>query len=187
MNAPPKRRAVLLGILAVAACTSPEPAYYTLAAVPGQAMRAGQGSVKLRRIGLAGYLDRPQIVRTSDPYRLNVAAGERWGEPVGDMFGRVLSEDLGQRLPGRLVFSAAGSLTTDADVALAIDVQRFDADSANQVTLLAQVSVEPLRGRGTTRTVRLTLASPNGTTQGIVATMSAALGQLADQVAPLLA
>ena len=93
-------RRALLVLLAVAGCASPDPAYYTLRPVAGTAVPSGGGPVKLARPGLAGYLDRPEIVRNSATNRLTLQSGERWGEPVGDMIGRVLAEDMGQRLPG---------------------------------------------------------------------------------------
>ena len=61
------------------ACTSPEPAYYTLAPVPGTPRRGGVALIELRRPGLAGYLDRPEIVRSGSAYQLRVAGSERWG------------------------------------------------------------------------------------------------------------
>lgn len=194
-----RRRAVLLGVLA-ASCASPEPTYYTLAPVPGasapgaaasgSATPAGGGprTVQLRRPGLAGYLDRPEIVRGGGPYQLRVAGTERWGEPLGDLIGRVTAENLAARLPGTTVFTEAGSITADPDTTVELDVQRFDADAAGQVSLLAQVSVQ--RGRdwqGTrTRTLRLTATPASGSTADLVAAMSRVLGQLADEVAAML-
>ena len=39
----------------------------------------------LRQIGLARYLERSQIVRSSENYRLDVMANDWWGEPLGAM------------------------------------------------------------------------------------------------------
>jgi len=184
----PRRRLLVLLTTAatLASCASPDPTFYTLAAVPGMARPPGSGSIKLRRIGLAGYLDRAQIVRTGGDYRLALAAGERWGEPLGDMIGRILTEDLTQRLPGRTVFTAAGSLTTSSDVNIEIDLQRFDADPADVVTLLAQVAVEPAQGNGgATEVFRLTAPAGSSATPAIVGTMSRLLGELADRIATM--
>lgn len=192
MSQPTSRRRLLalLPALAVpaalAACASPEPALYALAVMPGTTRPAGRGTLKLRRIGLAGYLDRPQIVRTGSDYRLVVDSGERWGEPVDDMMARILAEDLTQRLPGRTVFTSAGTLSADADATVEIDLQRLDADGTGTVTLLAQVAVDPSRGRqGGVRTVRLTSPAGGSATPSIVAAMSKLVGQLADQIAAM--
>jgi len=171
-----------------AACTSPEPAYYTLAAVPGVPQRGGPATVELRRPGLAGYLDRPGIVRSNSAYSLLVTGSERWGEPLGDLFARILAEDLNSRLPGSSVFTSAGSITAEADATVETDIQRFDADPSGQVVLLAQVAVSRglARGSAATRVVRLTVQPASARTADLVAAMSTALGQLADTLAAML-
>ena len=172
----------------VAACTSPEPAYYTLAAVPGAARSGGPAQVELRRIGLAGYLDRSEIVRASSAYSLRLNGAERWGEPFGDLVARILAEDLNMRLPGTSVFTSAGSITAVADATIEMDIQRFDADASGQAVLLAQVAVSrgQARASAATRVVRLTVQPASRSTTDLVAGMSKGLGQLADAVADML-
>mgnify|MGYP006156948625 CR=1 FL=1 len=46
-----------------------------------------RGSVEIRDIGLPGYLDRKEIVRSSEDYKLDVRANAWWGEPLGSMLG----------------------------------------------------------------------------------------------------
>ncbi len=182
------RRLLLLAGLALASCASPEPAYFTLAPVRGPAQGGGPVLAELRRIGLAGYLDRPEIVRTNATYQLRLAGGERWGEPFGDLVARILAEDLNMRLPGTSVFTSAGAISAEANAKVELDIQRFDADASGQVTLLAQVAVTRGRARSTAaaRSVRLTVPLPGPSTAELVAAMSTALGQLADQVAAML-
>ncbi len=172
----------------VAACASPDPNYYTLAARPGVRVSGGPRLVELRRIGLAGYLDRPEIVRNSADYRLSIGSRDRWGEPLGNLVARTLAEDLNLRLPGTSVFTSSGSISADPDATLEIDLQRFDADANGQVVLLAQVAVTR-GGRhddAGARAVRLTVTPDGAGTTPLVAAMSQALGQLADQIAPML-
>jgi len=174
---------------ALAACASPNPELYTLAAMPGPVLHATARSVELRRIGLAGYLDRPEIVRSAAQYRLRVAANERWGEPLGGMMDRVFTEDLVERLPGTAVFAESGAISTNPDRVLEIDVQRFDADADGTVVLLAQVAVRhgDERQQGDVRTLRLTAAPASPALRDHVAAMSRALAELADDVAATLA
>ena len=184
-----RRRHLLLALPgALAACASPEPAYYTLAPVPGTPLQGGAKLIELRRPGLAGYLDRPEIVRAGSAYQLRVAGLERWGEPFGDLVGRILAENLSNRLPGSSVFTATGAITADADATLELDIQRFDADASGQVVLVVQVAVSRGRGRANARTlaVRRTVTPAGPSTAELVAAMSQALGQLADEIAPLL-
>jgi uncharacterized lipoprotein YmbA len=185
-----RRRELLLApmVLAVARCASPDPAIYTLRAVPGAVQVGGPASVKLARPGLAGYLDRPEIVRDSTANRLLLRSGERWGEPLGDMIGRVLAEDLAQRLSGTSVYSEAGAISADAAAMVELDVQRFDLDASGIVVLLAQVAVAQGRDydRATAHALRLTAQPAGDLTPDLVTAMSALVGQLADAVAGLL-
>jgi uncharacterized lipoprotein YmbA len=182
------RRSVLLLPMLAAACGSSPPAtLYALAPEPGGVLRGRKRSVELRRVSLAGYLDRPEIVRTGTQYRLELAANDRWGEPLGSMLGRVIVENLVQRLPEALVFTEAGAISTAPDMVVEIDVQRFDADAASTATLLAQLAIRHEGGRtaATARTIRLT--APTGpSTPELVATLSHLVGQFCDDTAKLI-
>ncbi len=184
-----RRPMLLLPVLLAACATSPPADLYTLAAIPGTALPTARRSIELRRIGLAGYLDRPEIVRAAVDYRLQVSDRDRWGESLGRMVGRVLTEDLVQRLPDAAVFAESGAISTQPDTILEIDIARFDADSAGTVVLLAQVAIrhDGTRIAATARTVRLTAAVPGPRAADLVATMSTLLAQLADGVARMLA
>ena len=184
------RRTLLLAPVAVglARCASPDPAIYTLRAVPGAVVGSGPTAVKIARPGLAGYLDRPEIVRDSSVSRLTLNSGERWGEPLGDMLGRVLALDLAQRLPGSSVFTEAGTISVDPSATVELDIQRFDLDESGAVILLVQVAVEQGRSHDPafTRSLRLTATPASTRTPDVVAAMSQAVGQMADTVASIL-
>ena len=185
-----KRRMLLLIPVAfgLARCASPDPAIYTLRAMPGAVVGSGPMAVKIARPGLAGYLDRPEIVRDSSVSRLTLNSGERWGEPLGDMMGRVLALDLAQRLPGSSVFTEAGTISVDPSATVELDVQRFDLDQSGAVILLAQVAVEQGRSHDPafTRSLRMTVTPASTRTPDVVAAMSQTVGQLADSIASLL-
>ena len=68
---------------------------------PWMVRRAAGGPkvIVLQQIGLARYLERSQIVRSSENYRLDVMPNDWWGEPLGAMLSRVLIDELSQRLP----------------------------------------------------------------------------------------
>ena len=185
-----RRRVLLTAPLALglARCASPDPAIYTLRAVPGTVGGGGPAAVKIARPGLAGYLDRPEIVRDSTVSRLKLNSGERWGEPLGDMIGRVLALDLAQRLGGTSVFTEAGTISVDPSATVELDIQRFDLDQAGAVIMQVQVAVQ--RGRSHdpefTNSLRLTATPASAATPDVVAAMSQVLGQLADTVAASL-
>ncbi len=182
-------RTVLLFVLALlAGCGSANPDLYTLAALPGPVAHLALRGVELRRISLAGYLDRPEIVRSSAAYRLRLAQNERWGESLGGMLDRVFAEDLVERLPDTAVFTEAGAISTAPDLVLEVDVQRFDAEAGGVLVLLAQVAVRhgDARRPAEARTLRLTTPLAGPATRDHVAAMSRALADLADQVVTLL-
>ena len=180
-----RRTFVVLLAALPAACTSPNPALYTLAVVPGAEHAGAPRVVELRAIAVAHYLERSQIVRSSEGFRLDVLGNDWWGEPLDAMLGRVLSEELTQRLPGSTVYGENGSISATAAATVAINVQRLDEDAAGAVVLIAQVAVASGRDSAT-QTVRYSVP-PSGTgTAALVSAMSAAVGQLADTVAGMV-
>jgi len=179
----------LLLALLLAACASPAADLYTLAALPGAVAHLRVRGIEVRRIGLAGYLDRPEIVRSSAAFRLKLADNERWGEPLGGMLDRVFTEDLVERLPDTAVFTEAGAISTAPDLVLELDVERFDAEASGQLVLVAQVALRHSDARrpAEARTLRLTAAAATASTRDHVAAMSHALADLSDQVVAMLA
>ncbi len=178
----------LLAVLLATACASPQPAFYTLAAVPGVPAPVNARAVELRRIGLAGYLDRPEIVGDSNDYRVHFQTTERWAEPLGTLIERVFTEDLVQRLPGTSVYGESGAISTRPDLVVEVDILRLDPE-AGQAVLLAQIAVRSDSRRETTagRAEVVRLAAPAGlTTRDLAAAESALLGRLADAVAARL-
>ncbi|MDP9096498.1 MAG: PqiC family protein [Pseudomonadota bacterium] len=178
-----------LALLALTSCgSSPDPSFYTLAPIRGAALPGGPKLIELRRPGIAGYLDRSEIVRANSPYQLKLNSVERWGEPFGDMVGRVLAEDLNSRLSGTSVFTSTGAISAETGARVEIDVQRFDADSGREIVLVAQVAVtrSNARTQPTARAIRVTAAPSSAGTADYVAAMSRALAMASDQIAAML-
>src|SRR5271168_2239446 len=138
------RRAVVLGLTTAASgCSSPNPVLYTVAPVPGTPQGGAPGVVLLREVGLPHYLDRQNIVRSSENYRLTVEANNWWGENLAGMLTRVLVQELNQRLPGSTVYGENSAVTPSPDVTVELNVQRLDEDSTGKLVLLAQAAVLP--------------------------------------------
>jgi uncharacterized lipoprotein YmbA len=174
----------LAAVTVLNACASPNPILYTLATVPGAERRGTPKVIELRTIGLARYLERSQIVRSSEDFRLDVLSNEWWGEPLDTMLSRVLSQNLTQRLPGTTIFAENGAVTAIPDATLGINIQRMDQAKSGAVILIAQVSVKRVSSTARTITIQVTPAGPS--TASLVAAMSEAVGQLADQIAGML-
>jgi hypothetical protein len=179
-----RRRVLWLLAGLPAACASPNPNLYTLAVVPGPARPGAPPRIELREIALAHYLERSQIVRSSEDYRFDVLGLDWWGEPLDAMLSRVLVQELSQRLPSSTVFAENGAITTTPDASVEVNVQRFDEDRSGAVLLLAQVAVA---GRTTVaRNLRFSVPPSSPGTPGLVSAMSTAVGQLADAIAAML-
>jgi uncharacterized protein len=173
-------------MLAFTACgSSPNTAYYALAAVSGTMRQASLGTIQVRRPGIAGYLDRAEILTQWDGHRMRLRESECWGEPIAPMIGRVLAQDLTDRLRGTIVFSASSDLSLQASTVVELAIWKFDLDRDGSVHLDALAVV---RGSGREVTHAITLrARPASTdTSAVVAAMSNLLGQLADEISTAL-
>jgi uncharacterized lipoprotein YmbA len=184
-----KTRLAAFGLAAaLVACSSPSPVLYTIAPVQGRAVSGAPKVIALQQLSIARYLERSQIVASSENYRLDVMENDWWGEPLGAMLSRVLVEELGQRLPQSAVISESGAVTASPDATIELNVQRLDEDAAGRLILQAQASVD-FRGRGAPvlRSFRFTVPPPAPGIPGEVTAISTAVGQLADGLASMLA
>jgi hypothetical protein len=171
----------------VAACSSLKPALYTIATVPGAAQSGVPKVVLLQQIGLQRYLERSQIVRSSENYRLDVMENDWWGEPLGAMLSRVLVSELSQRLPQSIVIAEGGAVAAAPDATISVNVQRLDEDAAGQLILEAQASVGfKVRGAPALKSFRFSVPPSAPGIPAEVAAISAAVGQLADGLATMV-
>ena len=174
-------------LAAQAACSSPNPDLYTIAPVTGATVTGAPKAIELRQIGLARFLERSQIVRSSENYRLDVMANDWWGEPLGAMLSRVLVEELSQRLPQSTVFAETGAVSVTPDATIELNVSRLDENTAGTLVLQAQAAVVKGRGEPVTRGFRFEIPPSDSGIGGEVAAISVAVGQLADGIAAMLA
>jgi uncharacterized lipoprotein YmbA len=183
------RRWQLALLLACACARSPEPRLYTLVARDGPARLATSAVVEVRRPHIAGYLDRREIVRSVLEQRLDIAGDALWAEPLDAMLGRVLARDLALRLPGSKVVTELSTLQVTPDVRIQLDVQRFESVANGALLLNALVLVRNSDSVQPPRLVDLELETrlAGRETSTRVAGMNELLGQLADQVARLIA
>ena len=181
------RRAALGFVAAFAACSSPNPVLYTIAPVQGRVLSGTPKVVALQQISTAHYLERSQIVASSENYRLDVMSNDWWGEPLGAMLSRVLVEELGQRLPQSTVIAESGAVTASPDATIELNIQRLDEDASGNLILQAQASVDfRARGAPALRSFRFTVPPPAPGVPGEVTAISTAVGQLADGLASML-
>jgi uncharacterized lipoprotein YmbA len=181
------RMVILASLAAVSACSSPTPKLYTIAPVDGSPRAGGPAVVMFQQIGVARYLERSQIVRSSENYRLDVLPNDWWGEPVAAMLSRVLIDELSQRLPRSTVLSENGSVTSSASATIELNVRRLDQDAAGSLVLQAQAAVT-FKGRPepVLRSYRFVVPPRSADVDAGIAATSLAVGQLADGLAAVL-
>jgi hypothetical protein len=181
------RLAALAVAAVLVACSSPSPVLYTIAPVQGPVQPGGPKVIVLQQISTAHYLERSQIVRSSENYRLDVMSNDWWGEPLSAMLSRVLTEELGQRLPQSTVIGETGAVSASPDATIELNVQRLDEDASGNVVLQAQASVN-FKGRPgpVLRSFRFVVPPPTPDIHGEVTAISIAVGQLADGLASML-
>jgi uncharacterized lipoprotein YmbA len=171
--------------IALAGCGSSEQHFYTLQRVPGASEAAEPATIEVGRPGLAGYLDRSEIVLKNDAYHISTNDHARWAEPLGDMIGRVLTQDLSQRLRNPNVYDQGGGITASPDARVEVDIVSFNKDDSGSVALNANIAIE----QGAThrpmakRHVTLQATADSGDPEMLVATMSNLLGSLSDRIA----
>jgi len=173
--------------LLVAACSSPEPVLYTIPVKPGPVLPGGPRIVQLRDIGLASYLDRRDIVRSSEGYKLGLARNDWWGEQLNSLLSRVIVVGLSERLPASTVYAEGGAISADPNAVVAVNVQRLDVDQGGTLQLLAQAAIEFNRPkRSAARTFRIAKPVATKDTAGQVAAIADAVAELTDGLAVLL-
>lgn len=177
---------VAVGLWFCGCGSSPTPTYYTLAAVRGTIRQAQVGPIEVRRPAVAGYLDRTEILERWDGLRMQLANDACWGEPIAAMIGRVLAEDLSERLRDTIAFSSSSDLTVHAGTVIELMIQKFDLAFDGRVHLHVLWSVRGAR-QSSTHALQLQSRPIEADTDAIVAAMSRLLGQLADEIAKVLA
>lgn len=168
--------------------SSPPSTFYALSAERGVAEPALVHTLKLRRPAIAGYLDRQAIVAQVTGHRLVLVDTDRWASPLDEMLGRVLAQDIEQRLAGSVVFTEDGAITAEAEITLEVDVRRLDVGDGGEASLVAEVAMEKGAGHAAlaTRRVELRQAPRDTSTRALVAAMSDLVGKLADAIAALV-
>jgi len=196
---PIARSSWLVALAMLAGCAASEPSrFYTLspqvpataeAAVGASApVRATRGNVALAPVQVPRYLDRPQLVTRTDANTLRLSEFDKWSEPLADMIGRVLSEDLARRLPHQRVFVLPVRQAVPIDRIVDVQIMRFDADASGLVTLDARWQVFAGAGRSllAARDSVVRETASGAGEAATVAAMSRALSRLSADIAAAL-
>lgn len=156
---------------------------------PGVSGESGapQARVAVGPVSVASYLDRPQIVtREGDRVRLGLAEFDRWAEPLAESLPRVLAEDISRALGGGrvLVFPGTGAARAeDADIRVAVDVNRLDGSLGGTVVLDAWWALLDRSGATLRRGRVVERRAAGGDYAAMVTAQGALAATLADTVA----
>ncbi len=181
---------LVLGLAGCWPAASPEAHFYQLSAIQAEkpaglprALHLGIGPVHL-----PDTLERPQIVTRTGNNELLLAEYHRWGGSLREEVARVLTEDLGQLLPGAVLESYPwrhGNLLTHR---VEVNVLRFDGVLGQEADLEAQWSIWSGHGEKLllSRTTRLREPISTPDYPALVAAQSRLLGRLSREVAETL-
>ena len=174
-------------LLSLAGCSGSDPIYYTLTPWPGTPRPGGPPTVEVRTPSVASYLDRDNIVRNDNDFRLQLARDAAWASSLPDMIGRILALDIGQRLPGSSVQTQNGAISTQALALVEIDVSRFMEDAMDRAEIEATLSVyRSGGGPAGSRSLHFTQSPGDAGVGALVSALSQLLGQVADAAADAL-
>jgi hypothetical protein len=165
--------------------------YYVLTVVKPESRLATSAdlvAVRLDRLTVPTELDRAELLQRMDATRIQLLEDDRWAAPLDDMIRRVLTADLAARLPADRVADPNEPAAGERRQSLAVDIQRFDGDSACVVTLRAAWVLKPPDGSSQRGSEETHVASGNcAGAASLPVAMSQALAQLSDHLAALIA
>ena len=185
------RRLALLPLL-LAGCTLLTPVrdasrFYTLAVRDASTAAAARGrapSVVVGPVTIPAYLDRNEVAVRVSPTEIRYTPTERWAEPLAANFTTVLAEDLAAALGSDRVVPQSAAAGVTPDFSVEVVVVRFEAASDGSAQLTARWA---LRDRDrkiiVVRQTQHARQAATATTEGGVKALSAALGDLADEIA----
>lgn len=182
---------VLLLLLLLTGCgSSPKSQFFALEAVPPKSRpAAAEGpAITLGSVRLPAVLDRLALVRQGQDNRLEISDRDRWGAPLDEMVRQVLTTDLAARLPPGMIVPASESKPGRGVRSVVVRISAFTPDASGRLVLDASwalTAADPHQSIPWQRE-RITIVGVSGFAAE-PATMSHALGVLADRMAAALA
>jgi uncharacterized lipoprotein YmbA len=129
-----------------------------------------------------GYLDRPQIVTRSTDNQIQLAEFDRWGEPLRESVSRVLAANLGRLVGTERVQRHPWRASRDVEIAVEVDVERFDGERGGSVVLDANWRLRS-EGAPVQRAAHIVEETRGGDYADLAAAMSRALARLSTEMA----
>lgn len=188
-----RRLAALTTLCALAALTAgcastPPSRFYTLSggtATP--AATSSNLSIVVGPVSVPAAVDRPEIVVSTGANQVALDEFNRWAGPLGDNISRVVAENLVALLGAPRVTLFPQTLSADADLRVAIEVQRFDSTPGESTMLDAVWAVRRAKD-GKSETGRTTVREivPQKSYDALVAAHSRAIARLSQDIAAVV-
>jgi len=124
-------------------CSSGPPVhFYTLDPVESPHLVTARSSalVQVAAAHLPSELNRKLMVAQTAPNSLTISEQDRWGAPLADMFRRVLTQDLIQRVPHGQVIMPEGTAPSGTKL-IAIDMLKFQREPDGTVVMYGSWTV----------------------------------------------
>jgi uncharacterized lipoprotein YmbA len=183
---------LLTALLASGCATTSRPVdFYTLspAAVSGAqeppAANCHDAVIGIGPVVWPSYLDRPQIVTRLSPNRISFDEFHRWAGPLEEDFQRVLAENLSKRLQTDYVIKYSGKLRNKIRYRVQLQIDQFDGQPGDAVTLKAAWSVIDENSDKTAALHEAAIREPAAGEgfEAMVVAASAAVAELSRQIA----
>lgn len=178
---------------ALAACgTAPTEHFYTLSADAPRSRAttnvAARFSIAVGPVTLAEMADRPQLLVQLADNRVAILEQQRWAEPLAGEIPRVVALNLARLLVAANVSTQAKIAGAEADVRIALDIQRFEAIVGKEVAIEVLWSISRRSG-GEAVSGRAVVNEPVRASdyEAIVAAYSRALATLSQALADAIA
>ena len=187
--------AVITLLLAGCGTFSPRPdpsRFFTLSSLPEVEQARLKNSTRPEKMFLGigpikfpSYLDRQEIVVRTAQNRFEVSEHDRWAEPLQENFSRVLSENLALLLDTDLIIIYPWSPANRPCYHVEIEVLRLEANSERNGQLFARWSILDSANKkvAVVKESRVTRNAKEKSTDGSVAALSEAVGDLSREIA----
>jgi uncharacterized lipoprotein YmbA len=177
---------IVLGLVLAGCGESLPTRYYVLNAMAplDSTIPADGRTLSVMPVSLPEYLNRPDVVRRDTDNRLDLAALDRWAEPLDINLTRVITEDLAHLLQddGYIVMP---SDLSEAGLILEVQVLRFERNAEGTAVLVA---LWQLRDAESTEQLQLRRSSfqrpvPDDSFEAVIAAMNRLTHELTFEIA----
>ncbi len=120
--------------------TAPTTQFYLLKAISPENTEINTSQIKsttilVNPIKFPEYLDRPQMVTRTSPYKLKLSEKHRWAEPLNNEFTRVLIKNINSRISPNHAVEYSELNGAQPNIHLSIKALRLDVNAEGQAVL----------------------------------------------------